>query len=178
MNEAVKARGHWVFVVGHPDGSKTVTEADNLITTAGLQFLAESVSRAAGVIATYSDADTNFAEEAVCVVSDGLVGTLAITDTYTEIANPLGIAKGVFPGYPRIEDTDPSNTAGAGPDVVTWKFYWNATEEPCATGGYTLTHAAVCETASAGKPLLNRVAATTTIGAGDTLTIFLNVTFA
>ena len=63
--------------------------------------------------------------------------SIAKTDTYQQISNPIttsGAVSGLESGYPKADDTGNSENTGAAVDAVTYKFAWTTAQINTSAG--------------------------------------------
>lgn len=128
INDIVKILGHVVCIVGHPDGSTTVTESKNIVMNAGDLYYAESPVR--------GTQPTNFTTATTPFPFDGVAKmykSVSVAPTagnkgfdlsgLTSKADPTNgsTTKAASSGYPKVNDTDGGNS-GKGADILTYKF--------------------------------------------------------
>ena len=110
----IKVAGNVIIVLVREDGGKEVQTTRNIVTNEGDKFYAQ---RICGETPTY-----NFN---TIVLGNGTQPTWSKTSTYGTLNGAISASmKAVASGYPRTNDDDPDN-AGAGPNIVTWKFVWS-----------------------------------------------------
>lgn len=175
MKDHAGIKGHICFVLERADGTKEVTEWENLITDAGDLHMAEMlVGQATPTKAFWSNGKLVLAET-------GTPTAAAKDDDYSDMAGIISSSiKSPDTGYPRVDDPDPDNT-GRGEDVATIRVRYLTSEANTAAAGIDQL-ALVVDGASGTDAIFNR--ATTTDGdftartksSSDTLKVFYNVT--
>jgi hypothetical protein len=150
-----------VVIVLVRDGVVKRLIAKNVVTIEGHKYYAQ---KAAGETPAYAFN--------TMVLGNGPAPTWSETSNYSTLAGAIsGSAKAIAPGYPKTNDTDPSNGNG-GPNIVTWKFYW----EPGDFAADYINQAVITvSNPSSDSPILcgfNMTAFDKT--SDDALTIFVN----
>jgi hypothetical protein len=129
-----------VVIVLARDGVVKRLIAKNIVTSEGHKYYAQ---KAAGEIPTYAFN--------TMVLGNGSPPIWSETSNYDTLAGAIsGSTKAVAQGYPKTNDTDPSNGKG-GPNIVTWKFYW----EPGDFAADDINQAVITiSNPSSGSPIL------------------------
>jgi len=169
MTEKMKWKGHICAVLINPDGSRETVETHNLITTKGLEIIAQVMNLHFG---TGTPTPNTFSQVALGTGS----GAVAVGDTLDDVgvAASAGLAS-ADSGYPKLNDNDGDNS-GAGANVLTWRAQWGV-------GVYTntITNVAITTSTAAhptsAEDILNHSQFSSSIvkGAGQALKVFVNV---
>jgi len=168
------------LVVTHEDGSKDWWYGSNLVTNDGDIYYAK---KAAGETPASNE---NFGASACVLQNPSSANTIAKTDTYGSVTNPIvssGAVRGLTSGYPKTADSDSDNT-GASADAISYRFDW-ATNQINTASGNPITGGAIYDVGQtspvSGTKILTHwnftSPATFHKTSTDTLKLFVNHTF-
>jgi len=168
------------LVVTHEDGSKDWWYGSNLVTNDGDIYYAK---KAAGETPASNE---NFGASACVLQNPSSANTIAKTDTYGSVTNPIvssGAVRGLTSGYPKTADADSDNT-GASADAISYRFDW-ATNQINTASGNPITGGAIYDVGQtspvSGTKILTHwnftSPATFHKTSTDTLKLFVNHTF-
>jgi len=111
MEEKLEIKGRVVCILDGPSGKKVI-RTRNIITDDGDIFYAQKET---------GETPTN--DFSNMVLGSGST-TPSKTSTYDSITPIANTNKAPEVGYPKANDDDPDNAADAGPNVITWKYYY------------------------------------------------------
>ncbi len=168
------------LVVTHEDGSKDWWYGSNLVTNDGDIYYAK---KAAGETPASNE---NFGASACVLQNPSSADTIAKTDTYGNVNNPItttGAVRGLTATYPKTADADSDNT-GASADAISYRFDW-ATNQINTASGNPITGGAIYDVGQtspvSGTKILTHwnftSPATFHKTSTDTLKLFVNHTF-
>lgn len=168
------------LVVTHEDGSKDWWYGSNLVTNDGDIYYAK---KAAGETPASNE---NFGASACVLQNPSSADTIAKTDTYGNVNNPIttsGAVRGLTSTYPKTADADSDNT-GASADAISYRFDW-ATNQIDTSAGNPITGGAIYDVGQtspvSGTKILTHwnftSPATFHKTSTDTLKLFVNHTF-
>ena len=168
------------LVVTHEDGSKDWWYGSNLVTNDGDIYYAK---KAAGETPASNE---NFGASACVLQNPSSANTIAKTDTYGSVTNPIvssGAVRGLTATYPKTADSDSDNT-GASADAISYRFDW-ATNQINTASGNPITGGAIYDVGQtspvSGTKILTHwnftSPATFHKTSTDTLKLFVNHTF-
>ena len=168
------------LVVTHEDGSKDWWYGSNLVTNDGDIYYAK---KAAGETPASNE---NFGASACVLQNPSSANTIAKTDTYGSVTNPIvssGAVRGLTATYPKTADSDSDNT-GASADAISYRFDW-ATNQIDTSSGNPITGGAIYDVGQtspvSGTKILTHwnftSPATFHKTSTDTLKLFVNHTF-
>ena len=165
------------------DGNKSWLYGQNQVTNDGDIYYATR----AGVNPTSQVLpDPNFFDAACVLQNPSSANTIAKTDTYGSVTNPIvssGAVRGLTSGYPKTADADSDNT-GASADAISYRFDW-ATNQINTASGNPITGGAIYDVGQtspvSGTKILTHwnftSPATFHKTSTDTLKLFVNHTF-
>lgn len=168
LNEKVHWKGSFVMVKNPgTDREETIELGENLVTTAGLQFISEAVAEVLGVGTTTSDFNRLICGDS----SSGAPSASSDTDSINDIS---GCDKALESGYPKRDDTANTENTGAAANAVTWKFALAAGDVVSSD----ITDWAITITGhGAASPILNHLdAAAQTLTSSDAANVYYNLT--
>ena len=168
------------LVVTHEDGSKDWWYGANLVTNDGDIYYAK---KAAGETPASNE---NFGASACVLQNPSSPNTIAKTDAYAQVTNPIvssGAVRGLTATYPKTADSDSDNT-GASADAISYRFDW-ATNQIDTSSGNPITGGAIYDVGQtspvSGTKILTHwnftSPATFHKTSTDTLKLFVNHTF-
>jgi len=138
--EIIGIEGDGIAILRRDDGFTKIVWGHNIVTNEGDKYYAQ---KACGESPT-----NNFNS---CYLATAGPATPAKTDDYDDFTVVSGSEKAVSSGYPKTNDDDSDNT-GAGVDIVTWKFFYAASDGPFTS----ITHSFISvASAGSGSPILN-----------------------
>ena len=115
------------------DGNKSWLYGQNQVTNDGDIYYA---TRAGTAPATTTAPDPNFFDAACVLQNPSSADSIAKTDTYAQVSNPIvtsGAVQDVESGFPKVNDTTTENT-GKDVDAVTYKFTWTTAQINTSAG--------------------------------------------
>jgi hypothetical protein len=115
------------------DGNKSWLYGKNQVTNDGDIYYA---TRAGTAPSVQTAPDPNFFDAACVLQNPSSADTIAKTDTYAQVSNPIvtsGAVKDVEAGFPKVNDTTTENT-GKDVDAVTYKFTWTTSQIDTSSG--------------------------------------------
>lgn len=115
------------------DGNKSWLYGKNQVTNDGDIYYA---TRAGTAPSVQTAPDPNFFDAACVLQNPSSADTIAKTDTYAQVSNPIvtsGAVKDVESGFPKVNDTTTENT-GKDVDAVTYKFTWTTSQIDTSSG--------------------------------------------
>ena len=167
-------------VVTHQDGSKDWWYGSNLVTNDGDIYYAK---KAAGETPASNE---NFGASACVLQNPSSANTIAKTDAYVQVTNPItttGAVRGLTATYPKTADADSDNT-GASTDAISYRFDW-ATNQIDTSAGNPITGGAIYDVGQTSPVAATKILthwnftspATFHKTSTDTLKLFVNHTF-
>ena len=168
------------LVVTHQDGSKDWWYGSNLVTNDGDIYYAK---KAAGETPASNE---NFGASACVLQNPSSANTIAKTDAYVQVTNPItttGAVRGLTSTYPKTADSDSDNT-GASADAISYRFDW-ATNQIDTSAGNPITGGAIYDVGQTSPVAATKILthwnftspATFHKTSTDTLKLFVNHTF-
>ena len=168
------------LVVTHEDGSKDWWYGSNLVTNDGDIYYAK---KAAGETPASNE---NFGASACVLQNPASANTIAKTDAYAQVTNPITTTGAVRPltaTYPKTADSDSDNT-GASADAISYRFDWAITQINTASGN-PITGGAIYDVGQTSPVAATKILthwnftspATFHKTSTDTLKLFVNHTF-
>jgi hypothetical protein len=168
------------LVVTHANGSKDWWYGSNLVTNDGDIYYAK---KAAGETPASNE---NFGASACVLQNPSSANTIAKTDAYVQVTNPIvtsGAVRGLTAGYPKTADADSDNT-GASADAISYRFDW-ATNQIDTSAGNPITGGAIYDVGQTSPVSATKILthwnftspATFHKTSTDTLKLFVNHTF-
>jgi len=168
------------LVVTHEDGSKDWWYGSNLVTNDGDIYYAK---KAAGETPASNE---NFGASACVLQNPSSADTIAKTDAYGQVSNPITTTGAVRPltaTYPKTNDGDSDNT-GASADAISYRFDWATTQINTASGN-PITGGAIYDVGQTSPVSATKILthwnftspATFHKTSTDTLKLFVNHTF-
>ena len=168
------------LVVTHQDGSKDWWYGSNLVTNDGDIYYAK---KAAGETPASNE---NFGASACVLQNPASANTIAKTDAYAQVTNPITTTGAVRPltaTYPKTADSDSDNT-GASADAISYRFDW-ATTQINTGAGNPITGGAIYDVGQTSPVAATKILthwnftspATFHKTSTDTLKLFVNHTF-
>ena len=168
------------LVVTHEDGSKDWWYGSNLVTNDGDIYYAK---KAAGETPASNE---NFGASACVLQNPASANTIAKTDAYAQVTNPITTTGAVRPltaTYPKTADSDSDNT-GASADAISYRFDW-ATTQINTGAGNPITGGAIYDVGQTSPVAATKILthwnftspATFHKTSTDTLKLFVNHTF-
>ena len=168
------------LVVTHQDGSKDWWYGANLVTNDGDIYYAK---KAAGETPASNE---DFGASACVLQNPSSANTIAKTDAYVQVTNPIvtsGAVRGLTATYPLTNDQDSDNT-GASADAISYRFDW-ATNQIDTSAGNPITGGAIYDVGQTSPVAATKILthwnftspATFHKTSTDTLKLFVNHTF-
>jgi len=168
------------LVVSHLDGSKDWWYGANLDTNDGDIYYAK---KAAGETPASNE---DFGASACVLQNPSSANTIAKTDAYVQVTNPIvtsGAVRGLTATYPLTNDQDSDNT-GASADAISYRFDW-ATNQIDTSAGNPITGGAIYDVGQTSPVAATKILthwnftspATFHKTSTDTLKLFVNHTF-
>jgi len=168
------------LVVSHQDGSKDWWYGANLVTNDGDIYYAK---KAAGETPASNE---DFGASACVLQNPSSANTIAKTDAYVQVTNPIvtsGAVRGLTATYPLTNDQDSDNT-GASADAISYRFDW-ATNQIDTSAGNPITGGAIYDVGQTSPVAATKILthwnftspATFHKTSTDTLKLFVNHTF-
>ena len=168
------------LVVSHIDGSKDWWYGANLVTNDGDIYYAK---KAAGETPASNE---DFGASACVLQNPSSANTIAKTDAYVQVTNPIvtsGAVRGLTATYPLTNDQDSDNT-GASADAISYRFDW-ATNQIDTSAGNPITGGAIYDVGQTSPVAATKILthwnftspATFHKTSTDTLKLFVNHTF-
>jgi hypothetical protein len=168
------------LVVSHLDGSKDWWYGANLVTNDGDIYYAK---KAAGETPASNE---DFGASACVLQNPSSANTIAKTDAYVQVTNPIvtsGAVRGLTATYPLTNDQDSDNT-GASADAISYRFDW-ATNQIDTSAGNPITGGAIYDVGQTSPVAATKILthwnftspATFHKTSTDTLKLFVNHTF-
>lgn len=165
------------------DGNKSWLYGKNQVTNDGDIYYA---TRAGTAPSVQTAPDPNFFDAACVLQNPSSADTIAKTDTYGSVNNPIttsGAVRGLTATYPKTNDGDSDNT-GASADAISYRFDW-ATNQIDTSSGNPITGGAIYDVGQtspvSGTKILTHwnftSPATFHKTSTDTLKLFVNHTF-
>ena len=127
------------LVVTHQDGSKDWWYGSNLVTNDGDIYYAK---KAAGETPASNE---NFGASACVLQNPSSANTIAKTDAYVQVTNPItttGAVRGLTATYPLTAMMQDSDNTGASADAISYRFDW-ATNQIDTSAGNPITGGAI-----------------------------------
>ena len=115
------------------DGNKSWLYGQNQVTNDGDVYYA---TRAGVDPSATTLPDPNFFDAACVLQNPSSADTIAKTDTYANVSNPIvtsGAVQDCVSGFPKVNDTTTENT-GKDVDAVTYKFSWTTAQINTSSG--------------------------------------------
>jgi len=168
------------LVVSHLDGSKDWWYGSNLVTNDGdIYYAKRSASETPA-------SNENFGASACVLQNPSSANTIAKTDAYGQVTNPIVTSGAVRPltaGYPKTADADSDNT-GASADAISYRFDWS-TSQIDTSAGNPITGGAIYDVGQTSPVSATKILthwnftspATFHKTSTDTLKLFVNHTF-
>ena len=131
MIETIDPRNNICVVLTHKDGSKEWLYGKNTVTNDGDIYYAKKA------VGGTPSSNENFFASACVLQNPSSADSIAKTDTYQQISNPIttsGAVSGLESGYPKADDTGNSENTGAAVDAVTYKFAWTTAQIDTSSG--------------------------------------------
>ena len=180
LPKEIDPKNNICLVVTHQDGTKDWWYGSNLVTNDGDIYYAK---KAAGETPASNE---NFGASACVLQNPSSADTIAKTDTYGSVNNPIttsGAVRGLTATYPKTDDQDSDNT-GASADAISYRFDW-ATNQIDTSSGNPITGGAIYDVGQtspvSGTKILTHwnftSPATFHKTSTDTLKLFVNHTF-
>ena len=180
LPKEIDPKNNICLVVTHQDGTKDWWYGSNLVTNDGDIYYAK---KAAGETPATNE---NFGASACVLQNPSSADTIAKTDTYGSVNNPIttsGVVRGLTATYPKTNDGDSDNT-GASADAISYRFDW-ATNQIDTSSGNPITGGAIYDVGQtspvSGTKILTHwnftSPATFHKTSTDTLKLFVNHTF-
>jgi len=131
MIETIDPQNNICVVLTHKDGSKEWFYGKNTVTNDGDIFYAKKA------VDTAPATNEDFKASACVLQNPSSADSIAKTDTYQQVSNPIttsGAVQGLQSGYPKADDTGNSENTGAAVDAVTYKFAWTTAQINTSSG--------------------------------------------
>ena len=180
LPKEIDPKNNICLVVSHLDGSKDWWYGSNLVTNDGdIYYAKRSASETPA-------SNENFGASACVLQNPSSANTIAKTDAYGQVTNPIvtsGAVRGLSAGYPKTADADSDNT-GASADAISYRFDW-ATNQIDTSAGNPITGGAIYDVGQTSPVAATKILthwnftspATFHKTSTDTLKLFVNHTF-
>ena len=180
LPKEIDPKNNICLVVSHLDGSKDWWYGSNLVTNDGdIYYAKKSASETPA-------SNENFGASACVLQNPASANTIAKTDAYGQVTNPIVTSGAVRPltaGYPKTADADSDNT-GASADAISYRFDW-ATNQIDTSAGNPITGGAIYDVGQTSPVSATKILthwnftspATFHKTSTDTLKLFVNHTF-
>lgn len=180
LPKEIDPKNNICLVVSHLDGSKDWWYGSNLVTNDGdIYYAKRSASESPA-------SNENFGASACVLQNPSSANTIAKTDAYGQVTNPIvtsGAVRGLSAGYPKTADADSDNT-GASADAISYRFDW-ATNQIDTSAGNPITGGAIYDVGQTSPVAATKILthwnftspATFHKTSTDTLKLFVNHTF-
>ena len=180
LPKEIDPKNNICLVVSHLDGSKDWWYGSNLVTNDGdIYYAKRSASETPA-------SNENFGASACVLQNPSSANTIAKTDAYGQVTNPIVTSGAVRPltaGYPKTADADSDNT-GASADAISYRFDW-ATNQIDTSAGNPITGGAIYDVGQTSPVSATKILthwnftspATFHKTSTDTLKLFVNHTF-
>jgi len=180
LPKEIDPKNNICLVVSHLDGSKDWWYGSNLVTNDGdIYYAKRSASETPA-------SNENFGASACVLQNPSSANTIAKTDAYGQVTNPIvtsGAVRGLSSGYPKTADADSDNT-GASADAISYRFDW-ATNQIDTSAGNPITGGAIYDVGQTSPVAATKILthwnftspATFHKTSTDTLKLFVNHTF-
>ena len=180
LPKEIDPKNNICLVVSHLDGSKDWWYGSNLVTNDGdIYYAKKSASETPA-------SNENFGASACVLQNPSSANTIAKTDAYGQVTNPIVTSGAVRPltaGYPKTADADSDNT-GASADAISYRFDW-ATNQIDTSAGNPITGGAIYDVGQTSPVSATKILthwnftspATFHKTSTDTLKLFVNHTF-
>ena len=180
LPKEIDPKNNICLVVSHLDGSKDWWYGSNLVTNDGdIYYAKKSASETPA-------SNENFGASACVLQNPASANTIAKTDAYGQVTNPIVTSGAVRPltaGYPKTADADSDNT-GASADAISYRFDW-ATNQIDTSAGNPITGGAIYDVGQTSPVTGTKILthwnftspATFHKTSTDTLKLFVNHTF-
>jgi len=180
LPKEIDPKNNICLVVSHLDGSKDWWYGSNLVTNDGDIYYAK---KSASETPTSNE---NFGASACVLQNPSSANTIAKTDAYGQVTNPIVTSGAVRPltaGYPKTADADSDNT-GASADAISYRFDWS-TSQIDTSAGNPITGGAIYDVGQTSPVSATKILthwnftspATFHKTSTDTLKLFVNHTF-
>ena len=180
LPKEIDPKNNICLVVSHLDGSKDWWYGSNLVTNDGDIYYAK---KSASETPTSNE---NFGASACVLQNPSSANTIAKTDAYGQVTNPIvtsGAVRGLSSGYPKTADADSDNT-GASADAISYRFDWS-TSQIDTSAGNPITGGAIYDVGQTSPVSATKILthwnftspATFHKTSTDTLKLFVNHTF-
>lgn len=146
MIETIDPQNNICVVLTHANGEKEWFYGKNTVTNDGDIFYAKKA------VDTAPASNEDFKQSACVLQNPSSADSIAKTDTYAQVSNPIttsGAVQGLQSGYPKADDTGNSENTGAAVDAVTYKFAWT-TAQINTSAGNAITGGAIYDVNASG----------------------------